>query len=94
MVLRTGFLSLSGNFEYGEVFFIDKITLFPTASALFGNECLISYRYNVDLSDPRVKNTPTESAAKESGVNRRSENVSGLMYILRPTATSAPASAM
>ena len=81
--------SLSGNFEFKEVFFIDKITLFPTASALFGNEELISYRYNVDLNDPRVRRILRRNPRlRNQALIAESENVFGLMNI----SLSAPAS--
>ncbi|MEQ8413951.1 MAG: hypothetical protein RIB71_05775 [Imperialibacter sp.] len=47
--------ALSGNIVFRKVWFIDKITLFPSANFLFGNEELVSYRFNVDLTDPRVQ---------------------------------------
>ncbi len=47
--------ALSGNIVFRKVWFLDKITLFPSANFLFGNEELVSYRFNVDLTDPRIQ---------------------------------------
>jgi hypothetical protein len=47
--------AVSGNFVFRNVWFLDKITFFPSANMLFGNEELISYHFNVDLTDPRVR---------------------------------------
>ncbi len=47
--------ALSGNIVFKKVGFIDKITFFPSANFLFGNSELISYRFNVDLTDPRIQ---------------------------------------
>ena len=81
--------SLAGHFEFKKVLFLDKITLFPTASALLGNEEIISYRYNVDLTDPRVRRILRRNPRlKNQALITKSDNVFGLMNV----SLSAPAS--
>lgn len=74
--------SVSGNIVFKDVWFLDKITFFPSANLLFGNQELISYRFSVDLENPRIQRL----LRRRPGLRNRllvpeSQDVFGLMNV-------------
>ncbi len=81
--------SISGSYGFKKTLFFDKVKLLPSISALFGNADIVSYRFSVDVTDPRVRRLLRRSPRlRNQSLSLQSENVFGLMNV----SLSAPVS--
>lgn len=71
-----------GNIVFRNVWILDKVAFYPGANFLFGNEELVSYRFNVDLTDPRIQRLIRRfPRAQRRLLSTQTENVFGLMNV-------------